>query len=167
MMFLPLLAGLVQSPVIGHPAPDLIGGPWLNVEKPVAKSDYLGHVTVIHFWTFACSNCAANMPRYNKWYETYAKRGVKFVGIHTPELKMELDERAVKKAIGRYGAQYPVLVDNDGKNWKAWRQEFWPAVYILDKKGVVRYEWEGELEYQNRGGDATCRKVIDRLMAER
>ena len=160
---LALLGQLMQP---NDPAPALVQGAWIGNEKPISLRDLKGSVTVLHFWTFACSNCAANMPRYNEWFDDFSAKGVKFIGIHTPEIQSEYNLANVKKAIARYKVKYPVLVDNDYKNWKAWNQQFWPTVYLIDKKGHVRYRWEGELEYNGAGGDRTMRKRLAQLLAE-
>ena len=166
----PLILAALIGPTVSSKAPaapDLFQAEWINSEKPIKLSDLKGSVTVLHFWTFACNNCQANLPRYNKWFDKYTPLGVKFLSIHTPEIKSEYNIDNVKKAVTKWGIKYPVLIDNDYSNWKAWQQEYWPTVYLIDKKGKVRYHWAGELEYNNAGGDITCRRIIERLIAEK
>ena len=121
-------------------APAFIGTQWLNTKKPVR----IDKVTIVHFWTLGCINCKRNLPIYNRWHDKF-KETVNIVGIHTPELEFEKSVDSVKSAIRTWKIDYPVLVDAGAKNWKAWNQKYWPAIYVLDRTGVVRLKWEGEL----------------------
>ena len=86
------------------------------------------------------------------------------VGIHTPETAGEKDIDRIKKKMKDNDLSFPVAVDNTGTNWAAWRNRYWPCVYLVDRKGVVRYYWEGEL---GKDGEAAMRKHIDELLAEK
>jgi hypothetical protein len=63
--------------------------------------------------------------------------------------------------------KFPIAVDNDGSNWKAWNNRYWPTVYVVDRRGIVRYGWEGELNYKGADGEETIRKLVDSLLRER
>lgn len=65
------------------------------------------------------------------------------------------------------GITYPILIDTQGANWRRWEQQFWPTVYLIDKKGHARYRWEGELEYEHAGGEAKMAERIEELLKEK
>ncbi len=151
------------------PAPELIQGQWLNTEggKPLTLAGLKGKVTVLHFWTFGCINCLRNIPAYERWQKRFVGRDVTFVGIHTPETARERKPENVERETKKLGITYPVLIDGETKNWREWGQQWWPTVYLLDRKGRIRYRWEGELEWQNAGGERWMGNAIDRLLRER
>lgn len=184
MLLTTLLAGLLigsaaraqESPSVTRqgqmvrlslPAPSLVGEPslWLNTDsKPVAFEK--GRVYVVHFWTFGCINCQRNLPHYAKWQKRFAGEKVTFIGVHTPETEDEKRFENVQSAVKREGITYPVLFDPKSENWKSWQQVYWPTVYLIDKKGRVRYYWFGELEWQNAGGEAKMRGYLRKLLDE-
>ncbi len=165
-----LLAGLAAMPLFAQeknkPAPEFIDGKWLNSAAPIKLADRRGKVTVVHFWTYACINCKRNMPIYNKWYEEFSKQGVEIIGVHTPELEFEYNPKFIAEHTAKYGVKYPVLLDLQHKNWQRWDQQYWPTVYLIDKKGKIRGNWEGELEYRNAGGDMKMAGMIRSLLNE-
>jgi hypothetical protein len=73
----------------------------------------------------------------------------------------------VRKKVADNGMEYPVVVDNQAKNWQAWGNRYWPSVYLIDKKGDVRYRWDGELNWKDVKGEEVMRKKIEELMAEK
>ena len=100
------------------------------------------------------------------------------IGVHTPETKEERNADNVAKEVKRQGITYPVLIDpvgvtypvrpdQGGENWTRWHQAIWPAVYLIDKKGQVRYGWEGELDWQGAGGEAKMAQRIEELLKEK
>jgi len=162
--------GSAQTPDIpvGNKAPALVGGPWLNTKdgKPVTIESRKGKPTLVAFWTFACENCQNNLKPYERILALYRKKGVELISVHTPELKIEREQAEVQKHIAKYKIDYPVLVDNDGANWNRWQLSVWPTLFVLDKQGRVRYQWKGELNWQNGGGEAKIEQVLDALLAE-
>jgi len=86
--------------------------------------------------------------------------------VHTPETPWERKSANVTREIRRLGITYPVLLDPKSGNWRRWGQRFWPTVYLIDKHGRVRYRWDGELEWQNAGGEARMARLIDQLLKE-
>jgi hypothetical protein len=92
---------------------------------------------------------------------------VVIVGIHTPETPGERDVARIKAQAAKHGLKFPIAVDNDGSNWRAWKNRYWPTVYVVDRRGRVRYGWEGELNYQGADGEETVRKLVDKLLLER
>jgi thiol-disulfide isomerase/thioredoxin len=147
--------------------PELIGDSqtWLN-SPPVGTDSLRGHVVVIHFFAFGCSNCIHNYPSYRKWQEELTKKGVKLIGIHTPETMGEHNVETLKGKLKAEGLEFPVIVDNDKGNWNAWGNSMWPSVYVLDKRGYLRAHWAGELKWQGRDGEAVIEKQIGTLLAE-
>ena len=89
------------------------------------------------------------------------------IGIHTPETKQESDLDSLRKKMKDNGMAYPVAVDNDWKNWEAWGNRYWPCTYLIDRKGQVRYRWEGEMNSKEVKGEEVMRKKIDELLAEK
>jgi peroxiredoxin len=139
---------------------------WINSE-PLSMSGLRGKVVVVHFWTNACSNCVNNYPHYRAWQGRYAAKDVVWVGIHTPETPGERDVGRIKAQAAKHGLKFAIAVDNDLANWNAWNNRCWPTVYVVDRRGRVRYGWEGELSYKGAPGEETVRNVIDGLLLER
>ena len=150
-----------------RPAPEFARGTqWLQ-SKPLTLAFLRGQVVVVHFWTFGCINCVHNYPAYKAWQDKYAGKGVTIVGIHTPEFKHEADAKKILAQAEKNGLKFPIAVDNDGRNWKAWNNRYWPSIYLIDKKGRVRYRWEGELGPAGSKGDRLMRRRIEELLAEK
>ena len=126
-----------------------------------------GKVVLVHFWTNGCYNCVNNYEHYRAWQKDYADKDVVILGIHTPETSGERDIERIKKQALKNDLKFPIAVDNDSANWRKWNNRYWPTVYVVDKKGVVRYGWEGELNYKGAKGEATVRKLVDSLLLER
>jgi thiol-disulfide isomerase/thioredoxin len=146
-------------------APEFTGvTEWLN-SKPLKLADQKGKVVVIHFWTNGCVNCFHNYPHLRALQDRYKdEKQFLMIGIHTPEFDAEKDVKRIKERMEKNKLTFPVAVDNDGANWKAWGNRYWPCVYVVDKTGAVRQRWEGELDDE---GDKTLTKQIDKLLAER
>jgi peroxiredoxin len=147
-------------------APEFAGiTSWLNT-TPLKLADLRGRVVVVHFWTNGCINCIHNYPSYRNWQAKYADRSVTIVGVHTPEFEAEKDLDRLRKRAADNRLTFPIAVDSDGKTWAAWGNRFWPAVYLVDKKGKVRYRWEGELNFKETRGEEEVARRIDALLAE-
>ncbi len=147
-------------------APELVGN-WINAEKGVKLADRKGKVTLVHYWTFGCINCKRNLATYSKWSDELAKQDVLVVGVHTPELEMEKDEKKLRDFITKEKITYPVLIDTGLTNWRNWNVDVWPTIFLVDKKGKVRARWLGELEWQKAGGTVKVMGWIKQLQAER
>src|SRR5262249_22256873 len=139
---------------------------WLQSE-PLTLASLRGQVAVVHFWAFGCINCIHNYPAYKAWQEKYADKGVTIVGIHTPEFPREADVAKVRAKAEQFSLKFPIVVDNDGQNWRNWNNQIWPSIYLIDKQGKVRHRWAGELDSVTVKGERIMRQRIDRLLAEK
>jgi thiol-disulfide isomerase/thioredoxin len=149
------------------PAPKFAAGTkWLQ-SKPLTLASLRGQVVVVHFWTFGCINCFHNYPAYKAWQKEYHGKGVMIIGIHTPEFDHETDVASVRAKAEANGLKFPIAVDNDKQNWKNWDNRYWPSIYLVDKRGRVRYRWEGELNSAGMDGERIMRQRIDELLAEK
>ena len=168
-MFAPLIATILlgQNSPVGKTAPEFIGSQWLNADRPLKIADRKGKVTVVYFWTFACYNCKNNMPAVKRIAEAFKKDGVETISIHTPEIAEEKVVGNVKKAVERHGIKYPVLIDGDYANWRAWGTSAWPTILVIDKHNKIQSVWEGELNYGNQNGEAKISSIIRKLLSEK
>jgi cytochrome c biogenesis protein CcdA/thiol-disulfide isomerase/thioredoxin len=122
------------------------GGRWFNT-PPLTLKGLRGRVVLVDFWTYTCINCLRTLPHVRAWDARYRSDGLTIVGVHTPEFDFEHDSGNVKDAIARSKLRYPVVQDNDYATWNAWGNRYWPAKYLIDAKGRVRYVHFGEGEY--------------------
>ncbi|HTA96063.1 MAG TPA: cytochrome c biogenesis protein DipZ [Solirubrobacteraceae bacterium] len=106
-----------------------------------------GKVVLIDFWTYTCINCIRTLPYLKAWDAAYRKDGLTVVGVETPEFAFEHEASNVKNAIEQFGLRYPVVQDNEMGTWNAYGNEYWPADYLIDSKGDVRYATAGEGDY--------------------
>ena len=132
---------------------------WLN-SAPLDAAALKGHVVIVDFWTFLCSNCQAALPYVRKLDADFRDKGLVTIGVHTPELAPERDLNNVKKALVKLGVTYPVPVDPDFTIWNRFNNRYWPSIYIFDKTGKLRYHWDGEGDY------AQQRALVQQLLAE-
>jgi cytochrome c biogenesis protein CcdA/thiol-disulfide isomerase/thioredoxin len=149
-----------RLPVVAA-APELAGtGRWFN-SRPLSIRSLRGRVVLIDFWTYTCINCLRTLPHVEAWYERYRRDGLTVIGVHTPEFPFERIAGNVDEAIHSNGLTYPVVQDNDYATWNAYGNQFWPAKYLIDASGNVRYIHFGE------GAYGTTEKAIRSLLAER
>ena len=131
----------------GPVAPEVTGiHAWIN-SQPLMISDLKGKVVLVDFWTYTCVNCIRTFPFLKLWHAKYADDGLVILGVHAPEFKFEEKLENVRGAVKEYGIGWPVALDNDMTTWKAYRNRFWPAKYLIDKDGVIRYTHFGEGAY--------------------
>jgi thiol-disulfide isomerase/thioredoxin len=138
---------------------------WINAQ-PQSFAALKGRVVAVHFWAFGCVNCVRNLPHYNDWHSRFARQGLTVLGIHTPETQAERSLDSLAEQVKSRAISYPVAADSKGANWNAWANQVWPAVYLVDRRGYVRYWWYGELNWQGNNGEATARKRINELLAD-
>ncbi len=147
-------------PILGR-APDFTDpGDWFN-SRPLSIAGLRGRVVLIDFWTYTCINCLRTLPHVEAWYEKYRRDGLVVVGVHTPEFPFERISSNVDEAIGANGLTYPVVQDNDYGTWNAFGNQYWPAKYLIDAAGNVRYVHFGEGDY------GVTERAIRFLLAER
>jgi cytochrome c biogenesis protein CcdA/thiol-disulfide isomerase/thioredoxin len=128
-------------------APDFRGiSDWLNT-KPLSLASLRGKVVLVDFWTYSCINCLRTLPHLESWDATYRKDGLVIVGVHTPEFAFEHSLDNVRSATRRLGVRYPVALDNDYATWTAYANQYWPAEYLIDRRGHVRRFHPGEGKY--------------------
>lgn len=129
------------------PAPQLQGlTNWIN-SSPLTLPQLKGKVVLVDFWTYSCINCMRTLPYLEKWYQAYHKQGFVILGINTPEFAFEHNPANVAAAVRRDGIHYPVALDNNYETWNAYDNDSWPADYLIDKSGNIRYVSLGEGDY--------------------
>jgi len=127
--------------------PDLSGAvAWLN-SPPLNGEQLKGHVVLVDFWTYSCINCLRSIPYVRAWAERYKDSGLIVIGVHTPEFAFEKDQDNVRRAVAELKITYPVALDNDYKIWKAFNNSYWPADYLVDATGHIRFHHFGEGKY--------------------
>lgn len=138
---------------------------WLN-SPPLTMQALRGQVVLVHFYAFECHNCHANFDVYQRWHKELTDQGVVVVGIQTPETAHERDPEAVKSAAQQRELEFPILIDIESKNWKAYGNTMWPTVYVIDKQGYIRHWWQGELRWKGTAGDQTIEAIVQHLLKE-
>lgn len=129
------------------PAPNFAGiTGWLN-SSPLTMQGLRGKVVLIDFWTYSCINCLRTLPHVEAWDRLYRGDGLVIVGVHTPEFAFEAEASNVRKAVERLGVRYPVALDDHYGTWTNWGNQYWPAKYLVDRDGNVRYAHFGEGSY--------------------
>ena len=159
-----LTASLVLPPkevraFIDQKAPGIESSHWLNSE-PILPQGLRGKVVLVEFWTFGCYNCRNVEPKVKEWHRRYKDQGLVVISIHSPEFSYERDINKVKDYVRTHEIKYPVAIDNDFKNWNRFHNRYWPAIYLIDKEGLIRYLRVGE------GGYNKTERMIKTLIAE-
>ena len=158
----------VAAPQVGDSLPDFGRAPelrgiqeWLNTPggRPLTLEQLRGKVVLIDFWTYSCINCLRTLPHLRAWDAAYRDDGLAIVGVHSPEFAFEHVPSNVRDAVRRLGLRYPVALDNDFATWTAYSNQYWPAKYLIDRRGNVRYAHFGEGEYER------TERLIRRLLA--
>lgn len=141
-MKLPVLPKIVR-------APELAGlGPWHNSD-PLTMAGLKGKVVLVDFWTYSCINCIRTLPYMKGYWQKYKDTGTfVLLGVHSPEFTFEKSEANVAAAIKERGLTYPVAQDNDFRTWSAFSNRYWPAKYLIDADGYIRYTHFGEGAYE-------------------
>ena len=124
--------------------PELDGATlWLN-SPPLTREQLKGKVVLVDIWTYSCINCIRTIPFVRAWAERYKDQGLVVIGVHSPEFAFEKDPANVRKAVADFGIRYPVAMDNDLAIWRAFNNRYWPAHYLADAQGRIRYHHFGE-----------------------
>ncbi len=119
---------------------------WINSPRVTAAS-LQGKVVLVDFWTYTCINWLRTLPYVRAWARRYTQ-GLVVLGVHTPEFAFERNVENVRRAIQQMGIEYPVVIDNDYTIWRAFKNQYWPALYFVDARGRVRQHHFGEGEYE-------------------
>jgi len=132
---------------------------WLN-SQPLTAADLRGKVVVIDFWTYTCINWLRTLPYVRAWAEKYKNQGLVVIGVHSPEFEFEKNVTNVRWAAKDMRVDYPIAIDSDHAIWRAFKNQYWPALYLIDAKGHIRYHQFGEGEYEK------SEMVIQQLLSE-
>ena len=131
---------------------------WLNSPRLTAAS-LAGKVVLVDFCTYTCINWLRTLPYIRAWAQKY-RQGLVVIGVHTPEFAFERDVENVRRAVQQMRIDYPIAIDNDYSIWRAFKNQYWPALYFVDARGQIREHHFGEGEYDR------SEKIIQRLLAE-
>jgi len=144
----------------GPIAPEIIpGGEWFNTE-PLTLKELRGKVVIVDFWTYSCINCQRTLPYLKTWWDKYKDKGLVIIGVHAPEFEFEKNPENLRKAINDFALKYPIVQDNNFATWRAYDNHYWPAKYIIDKDGYIRYSHFGEGAYDE------TEEIIQELLKE-
>jgi thiol-disulfide isomerase/thioredoxin len=121
---------------------------WLNSE-PLKSSELRGQVVVVDFWTYTCINWIRSLPYVRAWAEKYGGLGLVVIGVHTPEFAFEKDVDNIRRAAAAMRVDYPIAIDSDYAVWRAFRNQYWPALYFVDAEGEIRHHAFGEGDYES------------------
>ena len=139
-------------------APEIRSDIWINGDPPAAR-EWNGRVTIVEFWTFGCINCRRTVPAMKRLYADLGPKGVAVIGVHTPEFPHEAVPGAVRAAVKKQGIEFPVALDNDSAIWEAYKNRYWPAIYLIDRTGLIRATQIGELHVGTAEWDAFVGEV--------
>jgi thiol-disulfide isomerase/thioredoxin len=160
-MLLALFAGwVIANAAVGLPAPGITNPVWLNSE-PLSPVSLKGKVVLVEFWTFGCYNCRNVEPYVKMWHEQYGRQGLVVIGVHSPELSHERELENVRHYLKSHNIRFAVTIDNDFSTWNKFGNRYWPAMYLIDKRGVFRYVRIGE------GGYQETERLIQALLREK
>jgi thiol-disulfide isomerase/thioredoxin len=157
-----LFGGMAIKPAIGGDdrIPDFDGAvDWLN-SAPLSSRSLRGKVVLVNFWTYSCINSLRELPYIKAWAARYRDAGLVVIGVHSPEFGFEKDRANVKNAVSDLKILFPVPIDSAHSIWQAFRNEYWPADYLIDAKGRIRYRHYGEGDYEK------SERVIKALLKE-
>src|SRR5438093_611267 len=150
---------VVHLPMEGE-LPSLGGATaWLN-SAPLSAADLRGKVALIDFWTYTCINWLRSLPYVRAWAEKYKDQGLMVIGVHAPEFAFERNIDNVRRAAKTMRVDYPIAIDNDYAIWRAFKNEYWPALYFVDAQGRIRHHHFGEGDYER------SEMIIQQLLAE-
>jgi len=132
---------------------------WLNLQ-PLSAADLRGNVVLVGFWTYTCINWLRSLPYVRAWAEKYKEHGLIVIGVHSPEFEFEKDIENVRRAAKDMRVDYPIAVDSDHAVWRAFRNQYWPALYFVDAHGHTRHHQFGEGDYEQ------SELILQQLLAE-
>jgi thiol-disulfide isomerase/thioredoxin len=155
----PMSPASVHLPIEGE-LPSLGGATgWLN-SQPLGPSGLRGNVVLINIWTYTCINWLRQLPYVRAWAEKYKDRGLVVIGVHSPEFAFEKDVENVRRAVADLRVDYPVAIDSDHAIWRAFKNAYWPALYVVDAQGRIRHHHFGEGAYEQ------AERILQHLLGE-
>jgi thiol-disulfide isomerase/thioredoxin len=154
-----LTAATAPLPVEGRLPPLDRAAGWVN-SQPLTPADLRGKVVLVDFWTYTCINWLRQLPYVRAWAEKYKDRGLLVIGVHTPEFRFEKDVDNVRRAAKDTKVDFPIAIDSDYAIWRAFDNQYWPALYLIDARGQIRHHQFGE------GGYEKSEKIIQQLLGE-
>ena len=154
-----LVTGYSPAKEFNVKAPEIISEQWLN-SPPLNWNKLKNKVVLVEFWTFDCYNCKNVEPYVKSWYKKFKNKGLEIIAVHTPEFDHEKKLDNVKEYIKDHGINYPVAIDNNFNIWRSYSNRYWPAMYLVDKQGVIRYRFIGEGNY------TLIENTLQKLLAE-
>jgi thiol-disulfide isomerase/thioredoxin len=159
MMVHPMTSAVDQLPIEGElPTFDGATG-WLN-SPPLTAAGLRGKVVLIDVWTYTCINWLRTLPYVRAWAEKYKNQGLVVIGVHSPEFAFEKNVDNIRRAAKDMRVDYPIAIDSDFAIWRALKNQYWPALYIVDAQGRVRHHQFGE------GGYDQSERIIQQLLSE-
>lgn len=132
---------------------------WIN-SPPLTAEGLRGRVVLLQFWTYSCINWIRTVPYVRAWDQKYRDKGLVVIGVHAPEFEFERQLANARWGAENFGVDYPVALDNDFAIWRAFGNQYWPALYLIDGRGRIRYRHFGEGEYEQ------AERIIQELLAE-
>jgi thiol-disulfide isomerase/thioredoxin len=132
---------------------------WLN-SQPLTVAGLRGNVVLVDFWTYSCINWIRTLPYVRAWAGKYKHQGLVVIGVHSPEFEFEKSIDNVRRAAKDMRVDYPIAVDSDHAIWRAFKNQYWPALYFVDARGKIRHHYFGEGEYER------SERIIQQLLAE-
>ena len=130
-----------------------------SIPRALTPESLAGKVVLAQFWTYTCINWLRTLPYVRAWAQKYRQKLV-VIGVHTPEFAFEHNIDNVRRAVRQMGIEYPVAIDNDYSIWRAFNNQYWPALYFVDARGRIREHHFGEGEYRR------SESALQRLLAE-
>jgi len=157
--FLHRMTAAAELPIEGELPSFGSASGWLNSE-PLTAANLRGKVVLIEFWTYTCINWLRTLPYVRAWAQKYKDRGLVVIGVHSPEFAFEKNVDNVRRAAKDLRVDFPIAIDSEHAVWRAFKNEYWPALYFVDAQGHIRHHHFGEGEYE------LSEMVIQQLLAE-
>jgi len=148
-----------QLPIEGEFPPLASANDWLN-SQPLTPASLRGKVVLVQFWTYTCINWLRTLPYVRAWARKYKDQGLVVIGVHSPEFPFENNIDNVRRAAKDMRVDYPIAIDSDHAIWRAFRNNYWPALYFVDAQGHMRHHQFGEGEYEQ------SERIIQQLLTE-
>ena len=156
--------GILKTPIQAPEFTHHNGQEWIN-SAPLRIKDLEGKVVLIDFWTFGCWNCYRSIPWLNAMENRLNQENFQVIGVHTPEFENEKVRKNIEAKVQEFGLHHPIMIDNNSSYWRAMSNRYWPAFYILDKKGNIRAVFFGET-HENDNRARHIENIINQLITE-